>query len=137
MKKNFERSLDSLGKVFQFTERFLDQEAIDDSLRFPINFSIEELFTNMVKYNSEGPDRILLKLKRKLDRIEVSLVDSESEPFDITRANPADTTSPLEKREPGGLGLHLIRKMVDRIDYKYADGCSKITFTKLLGLSDV
>ena len=52
-------------------------------------------------------------------------------------APPADTTSTLAERKPGGLGLHLIRKMVDSIDYHYENGCSKITFTKLLGQGHV
>ena len=137
MKQKFKRSLESLDLVFQFTERFFNQEKVSASAQFPVNFSIEELFTNMVKYNKDNPKEILLKVKRKKDRIEVSLTDFESQPFDVTSAPPADTTSTLAERKPGGLGLHLIRKMVDSIDYHYENGCSKITFTKLLGQGHV
>ena len=61
----------------------------------------------------------------------------ESQPFDVTTVAPADTTSALKEREPGGLGLHLIRKMVDTLDYRYENGCSTIKFTKLLGQGNV
>jgi serine/threonine-protein kinase RsbW len=137
MEMKFPRSFDSLEKVHEFTEQFFNREAIDLPLQFPVNFSIEELFTNMVKYNEKDTKEILLKLKRKKNFIEVILIAHESQPFDLTKAAPADTTSPLESREPGGLGLHLIRKMVDTIDYRYADGISRVTFTKLLGNRDV
>ena len=137
MKKKFTRSFDSLDRLYEFTEQFFDREAIDSSVRFPVNFSIEELFTNMVKYNKDDSHEILLRLKRRKTCIEVSLTDFESQPFDVTKARPADTSSPLEERKPGGLGLHLIRNMVDTIDYRYEKGCSKITFTKLLGQSNV
>ena len=137
MKKKFSRTLDSLEPVFRFATQFFDREAVDTSLHFPINFSIEELFTNMVKYNKDESHEILLRLKRRKTCIEVSLTDFESQPFDVTKARPADTSSPLEERKPGGLGLHLIRNMVDTIDYRYEKGCSKITFTKLLGQSNV
>ena len=137
MKQKFKRSLESLDLVFQFTERFFNREKVSASAQFPVNFSIEELFTNMVKYNKDNPREILLNVKRKKDRIEVSLTDFESQPFDVTSAPPADTTSTLAERKPGGLGLHLIRKRVDSIDYHYENGCSKITFTKLLGQGHV
>jgi len=138
LKKKFKRSLDSLEQVFQFTERFFSREEVEASAHFPVNFSIEELFTNMVKYNKDNPNKILLRMKLKKKRmIEVSLSDFELQPFDVTTAAPADTTSTLAERIPGGLGLHLIRKMVDTLDYHYENGCSTITFTKLLGQGNV
>ena len=54
------------------------------------------------------------------------------EPFDVTRAPDADITLPIEQRKPGGLGLHLIRRLVDSVAYEYFkdDRRSRITFRK-------
>ena len=52
--------------------------------------------------------------------VEVTLVDRDVEPFDITRSPGVDIDAPIEKREPGGLGLHLIRKLAESVTYTYA-----------------
>jgi serine/threonine-protein kinase RsbW len=48
------------------------------------------------------------------------LVDRDVEAFDVTRAPDVDVGRPIDQREPGGLGLHLIRRMADSVEYRYA-----------------
>jgi anti-sigma regulatory factor (Ser/Thr protein kinase) len=62
----------------------------------------------------------------------VTIIDTDAEPFDIMAAPEADVNLPIEQRKPGGLGIHLIRKMVDTIQYSYVaeQRTSRITFRK-------
>ena len=130
MQQNFQRSVDSLAPIVAFTEAFFSAENVPPALLGTVNFAIEELFTNMVKYNADGPDEILLSLK-SIDRgVQVSLVDFDTEPFDPTRAKPAKVDGPIEERPVGGLGLHLIKQMVDSLSYEYANRRSTVTFTR-------
>jgi anti-sigma regulatory factor (Ser/Thr protein kinase) len=62
----------------------------------------------------------------------VTLVDNDVDEFDITQARDVDISQSLEERTPGGLGIYLINKIVDSIDYRYANRQSTITFTKRL-----
>ena len=48
MQKKFNRSYDSLEQIFEFTEDILSTENVEQSVRFPVHFVMEELFTNMV-----------------------------------------------------------------------------------------
>jgi serine/threonine-protein kinase RsbW len=96
-------------------------------------FIVEELFTNMVKYNPEATRDIALSMGQSNATLTVRLTDFDVAPFDVTRAPQVDVTKPLEERAIGGLGLHLVRQMADTIRYEYADGRSTITFTKTLG----
>ena len=128
----FPRSFDALDGIFRFIGDFLAARSLDDELYRPVCFIVEELFTNCVKYNTGGGHDIALALGHTPDQLTVQLMDFDVEPFDVTRAPVVDTTRPLDEREPGGLGLHLVRQMVDTLQYEYAGGRSTITFTKAL-----
>jgi len=130
MQKKFNRSYDSLEDIFEFTEDILANREIQESMRFPIHFVTEELFTNMVKYNPENSNDILLDVDASADGVTVSLTDFGVDEFDVTADREVDTESPLEDRPIGGLGLHLIKKMVDTLEYDYSEKQSTIKFTK-------
>ena len=94
--------------------------------------AIEELFTNMVKYNAGGLGRIGLEIECTGKDVICSLTDPDSDRFDVNAMPDANIHLPVEQRRPGGLGIHLIRRMVDSIDYDYAGRRSRITFRKTL-----
>ncbi len=137
MQKKFIRSYDSLEKIFEFTELFFEMESIEASVRYPVHFVMEELFTNMVKYNPGNSSDILLTVGRINGGITVSMTDYDVDAFDVTANRHVDTEAPLDERKVGGLGLHLIQKMVDSLEYDYADRQSTITFTKGFDSADV
>jgi len=97
-----------------------------------VSFIVEELFTNMVKYNPAARHDISVSLEHAPEQLTVRLIDTDVEPFDVTSAPLIDIEKPLEDRSIGGLGLHLVRNMADTLLYEYADRRSVVTFTKSL-----
>jgi len=132
MEKTFARSIDSLDAIFAFIEQFFAGEAIDPALRPVINLTVEELFVNMVNYNEGGNTEIRLRMERSDGELVATLTDFDVERFDPTERPDVDITKPIEERMPGGLGIHLVRKMVDSLDYDYTDRQSTITIRKTL-----
>lgn len=130
MNKNFVRSYESLQEIYDLTEAFFQDENVAESARYPVHFAMEELFTNMVKYNPGNNHDIHLEVEKGDDHLTVTITDFDVDPFDVTAARQADTKSPLADRPVGGLGLHLIRHMVDTLSYHYAERQSRIIFTK-------
>lgn len=133
MQAMFKRSLASLEDVFSFTEQFFAGQEVDGKHLYAINLVLEELFTNMVKFNESGPETVSVEMLRMDDAVQVRLSDREPEPFDVTAPQSLDIDAPVEKREEGGMGLFLVQKFVDSLDYAYRDGTSTITFSKRLG----
>jgi serine/threonine-protein kinase RsbW len=129
----FRRSFDALDQIFGFTRGFYDSEGVPEAERLVFDFCVEEIFTNFVKYNRAGTQDIELALERRGDRIQARLTDFDVEAYDITTAPSVDISLPAASREPGGLGLHLIRRLVDEVTYDYTNGQSRITVTKKLG----
>lgn len=133
MQKKFTRSYDSLEKIFEFTERFLAARGVAQSLRFPVHFVLEELFTNMVKYNPGNTNDILLAVDANSEGVTVSITDYDVDAFDVTATRDVDVESSVNERKVGGLGLHLIQKMVDTLEYNHSNRQSTVTFTKGAG----
>ena len=130
MSAMFRRDVDALGEVFALVEAFFSREALAASLRFPVDLAVEEIFTNFVKYNAGAPSDIGVSLRRERDEIVVSVTDFEAAPFDPTSIPSPDVSAPLAERSPGGLGIHLVKNVMDRVEYEHGERRSTVTLYK-------
>ena len=131
-RREFPRTLAAVSDVLDWVERFFEAARIPTDHRFGVQLGLEELFTNLVKYGA-GAHPIEIELIQRNSLLLASLTDVDVEPFDPTAAPDADTTLSLDDRRPGGLGLHLVRRVVDRVDYTYENRRSRTTLVKRLG----
>jgi len=129
MRKHYARDFAQLEAIVADTRAFFAAHAIDPALQLKVDLAIEELFVNLVTYNTEAGGPVTIELRPLARGIEVTLTDRGVDRFDPTRAADVDLDSVLAERAPGGLGLYLVSKMVDSIHYEYRDRTSKITFT--------
>lgn len=128
MKQKFKRSFDELRNIVAMTEAVFREEGLNPGLRNVVDLATEELFVNMVTYNTESNEDILIQMSPHELGLEVSLTDYDVARFDPTSAATVDVEAPLNERTPGGLGLYLVMKMVDSIHYEYRNRQSRITF---------
>jgi anti-sigma regulatory factor (Ser/Thr protein kinase) len=128
----FKRSFDSIPEIFALTADTFAREGIDPRLLPTVDLALEELFTNMVKYSTTTTAPVQVEIVPIAEGVEVTLIDRDVEPFDVTKAPDVDVSLPIDQRDPGGLGLHLIRRMLDSIEYEYTRESrrSRITFRK-------
>ena len=130
MERTFKRQIESLSDIFAFLKVASASFSLDDRTSFSVNMAVEELFTNMIKYGASGGKEIFVGLKKNKDRLSVHLIDYESSPFDLTELDEVDTSAPLDKRRPGGLGIHLVKCLMDEVTYEYKNGTTHILLAK-------
>ena len=125
------RDLDALSDVMQLVETFFTTTTADPNIRYSVELALEELFTNIVKYNSFGKSDIRIDLAISERDVVVTVTDFDAPRWDpLTEAPGVDTFQPLARRSPGGLGIYLVKKMMDRIEYSHEDRTGTITLHK-------
>ncbi len=137
MEKVFPRQIDSLEKIFEFIQDFVLQQELLQDVAYTVNLAVEEIFTNLVKYDPMGSTGILIDLVRSGNDLTIRLIDSDSNRFDITKWQEVDNARDVQERKAGGLGLHLVRNIVDHVYYDYVNRTSTITMIKHLEQNDV
>jgi phosphoserine phosphatase len=138
LSRSFPRRIDSLESLVLFTADAFAGERIDASLRGPVDLVLEELFTNMVKYGESGGN-VTVGIVAVPGGVEVTLLEHEADhAFDPTLGPDVDIAAPLESRTPGGLGLYLVRRLADLVEYRYDAGKrqGRTTFVKKLPVAD-
>lgn len=128
--ETFDRKIEELHKVFSFLKTNLDRYNIETKARLDMELSVEELFMNMLRYNSSSKNKIILSMEKQDGKIVLSLSDREEVPFDITKTDEVDFDDYFEKKKSGGLGIHLVKQLMDDIAFDHHDGISTITITK-------
>ena len=99
-------------------------EGLADDIAFKLTLGLEEAVVNVITHAFQGlppPHSILVRLDVTPRSVAAEIIDN-GRPFDPTSAPDPDLALPLEERCPGGLGIHLMRGMMDRVDYRRSDG---------------
>lgn len=132
MQRSFKRTLGSLEPLFEFIGDFAGRERLDEDALFALNLAVEELFTNMVKYGG-GSGEVSIDVSVCDGDLVVVMVHPGADEFDPTESADVDADQPLAERVPGGIGLHLVRKVMDSVTYEHRDGAAHLRLTKHLG----
>lgn len=108
----------------------LSRGAPDSHIHFA-RLAIDEVVSNCVKYGYADPHEhhIEIELGFENGTLELVVIDDGGEFNPLEHPEP-DTTLPLEERPIGGLGIHLLRKMADRLEYRRTDGRNRLALLK-------
>jgi anti-sigma regulatory factor (Ser/Thr protein kinase) len=115
-----------------------DAAGIGADIVFKVTLAIEEAAMNVISHafrDAPPPHRAYLRLAFEPTRLVAELVDNGVQ-FDPSDQPPPDLSLPLEERDIGGLGIHLIRTMMDRVEYRRVEGENRLTLEKWLAPPD-
>jgi anti-sigma regulatory factor (Ser/Thr protein kinase) len=114
-------------------DRFGAEQRLPGNVVNALNVVLDEAVSNAINHGYDAGVRgeIAVRLRRGADRVEVE-VEDDGRPFDPLRAPPPDLSLPLERRPIGGLGIHLIRNLMDEVSYARQGGRNVLKMAKRL-----
>ncbi|MCR4825141.1 MAG: ATP-binding protein [Bacteroidales bacterium] len=116
-----------------FVETLAEEIPLDPGLAMSLNLALEEAVTNvmMYAYPAGTVGAVTLDVDAEKDRVVFVLSDS-GVPFDPTAVPPADISLGVEDRPIGGLGIFLVRQIMDSVVYARQGDRNVLTLTKLI-----
>jgi len=131
MKIILKNKIEELSQLVPFIESFFEQEQLPSTQMFQINLALDEIVTNVINYAYPGNEKheFCVEMSHADGEIVVEVRDS-GVAFDPTQQPVADTTLSVEERPIGGLGITIVREMMDSVTYKREDGENILTLKK-------
>ena len=130
MKKiNLAPTLEQLPQATDFFEGILAEAGASMKAIAQVNVAVDEIFSNIARYS--GATGVVLGCSLKDGRATLRFSDN-GRPYDPTEKPDPDTTQSAEEREVGGLGIFMVKKLMDEVTYEYADGSNILTLVKSL-----
>ncbi len=132
-KLTLHNDVQQISKLADFVDAIAEETSIDPSLAMSLNLALEEAVTNVVMYaypaGEEGDVDIVAELS---DGSLLFTISDKGIPFDPTKKEDADITLGVEERQIGGLGIFLVRQLMDTVEYERKDGYNILTMKKKL-----
>ncbi len=117
-----------LNEIVAAVEGMAEREKWSPELVFRVQLAIEEVVLNVMDYGyDEGVHEFELILTSEADTLTIEVVD-DGRPFDPLNDVPTpDLEATVEERKVGGLGIHLVRTMMDQVNYRREQGRNYLT----------
>lgn len=113
--------------------RFWNDHQLAPEARYAFELALEEFVMNVVMHGQATTSEKTIWLELHHEPGEVRMVfEDDCQAFDPTALAAPDTSLGAEQRDIGGLGIHLVREMMDRVDYAHVAGRNRITLSKRL-----
>lgn len=122
----------NIPQVTEFVERQLEAANCPMKTQMQLNIAIDELLGNIARYAyhpGTGPVTVKLELTEEPRGVALTFID-RGVPYDPLGNPDPDTSLSAEEREIGGLGIYMVKKIMDEIEYRHENGQNILTVKK-------
>jgi anti-sigma regulatory factor (Ser/Thr protein kinase) len=123
--------LAELRRTSEWVGEFARANQLPPALAHALELSLVEWVTNVISYAYPDAREHWITIRLAIDTNEVRAeVTDDGRGFDPLTYPPVDTSAPLEKRAVGGLGIHMMRKLMDDVEYRREGERNIVTMVK-------
>ena len=131
LRLQIENNISELNRLNALLEQLAKEWKIPKEISFQINLALEEMVTNIINYGYEDKSSHTITLSFILHgSVIIIQIEDDGRAFNPLTAPEPDTTEPAEKRKIGGLGIHLVKKLMDTVTYARKNDKNILTIQK-------
>lgn len=126
--------IENIEKINDFVNEKLDQIKCPMKIKMQINIAIDEIFGNIAYYAYSpkvGQATIQMEINQNPLSVILTFIDSGI-PFNPLQKESPDIKLSVEDRKIGGLGIHIVKKSMDKLSYQYKDNKNILTISKII-----
>lgn len=125
--------ISEIGRLYEFIEEIGSEFSLSPEIVFNLNLVLEEAVVNIINYAYPKEEHQSIYLSARLHEGSIILVLTDTgKEFDPTAAPEADVTLSADERQIGGLGIFLIRQIMNEVKYERIEGKNVLTLEKKL-----
>ena len=125
----FNADVKELDNLFDYSSKVLSQLDFSNRDIIMINTALEEIFVNVAHYAYENGGTVEITLSRTNNRVTFVFKDN-GKPFNPLERKDPNITASSDEREIGGLGIYMVKKIMDEVYYEYANSQNVLTLIK-------
>lgn len=120
--------LAEIARLAEEVEQFGETAGLPMKVLYRINLVMDELLTNAISYGypDRGEHEIQIRIHAEDGKVAVDIID-DGAPFNLDEAPQPDLEAEVEERRIGGLGIHLVRNLVEHVGYARDDQRNHLT----------
>lgn len=133
-KITLEATIENVERVTDFVNEQLEAIDCPMKIQMQLDIAIDELFSNIARYAYQpgaGSATVCVDIQQEPRAVVLTFID-EGKPYDPLKQADPDTTLGAEEREIGGLGIFLVKKSMDDMQYEYREGQNVLRIVKHL-----
>jgi len=125
--------LDEVARVNGAVEQFWERHKLPEDAKFDVLLCLEEILSNVIRHGQSRAAKRFIRVDTRVARDEVEIqVSDDGIEFDPLSYPPPGFDLPLAQRKRGGLGVHLVRSLMDRIHYERSGKRNVFTMARKL-----
>ena len=125
-----EADIEKLDQVLAFVDAELEAFECSMKAQMQLDIAVEEIYVNIAHYAyGEGQGMATIQMETEPGQTTITFIDSGT-PYNPLEKEDPDISLPAEERPIGGLGIFMVKKSMDAVEYEYIDGTNNLTMRK-------
>ena len=126
-------NLEEIARMSQEIAAWCQKLALPEEVEFQLDLVLDELVSNVIRHGLKDDNEHLIAVDLCLEGTELAVaIEDDGVPFNPLEAPAPDITRPIEERRIGGLGIHLVREIMDNLAYERREGKNYLLLKKRL-----
>jgi anti-sigma regulatory factor (Ser/Thr protein kinase) len=126
-------NLSEIERLSKAVAEFGKKNNLSSEVIYDVRLALEEVVSNIINYGFEDNYEHQISIEMNLQGETLTMkIKDDGKPFNPLEVKSTNLDKPFDEREIGGMGIHIVRKLMDKILYKREEGNNVLQLTKYL-----